>query len=536
MIGFPNPAQQAGRSIPNVPMSACVQSRTAALGAAPRGPAQRGLRGRVALLSTLLALALSAQADDWQDPSTGRISAIAPATPAEAQDLSSLGGGDAGGFGLPTVRLRDVTLVPAADLTTPPASLWLRIRNGFAMPDLVHPQVRQEEDFYANRPEHLRRVVERSRRYLFHIVEVVERRGMPSELALLPIIESAFNPVAVSSARAAGMWQFIPSTGLDFGLRQNWWLDGRRDILLSTEAALDYLQKLYDMFGSWDLALAAYNCGEGCVQRAIARNALRGDRVDFASLQLPAETRAYVPKLQAVKNIIANPQQYNTTLAEMRNEPFFGKVQVQQHMDVKVAARLAGMTVDEFVALNPAHNRSVINVNKLSTLLLPLDRINQFSAGLNNLGNRGLASMQIYTPRAGEPLETIAKRNGVSVAALKRANDLPPRAKLAAANIDLMIPGSSAGADESPVRSIAAAQAAAARRANAAPAARKGPAQAPAQRSLPVKAQTAAKAGKPAGGRKAASAPVARRAGPAANTVGGTPPKPKVVVAQQTRR
>ena len=164
----------------------------------------------------------------------------------------------------------------------------------------------------------------------------------------------------------------IPSTGLNFGLRQNAWLDGRRDILLSTEAALDYLQKLYDMFGSWDLALAAYNCGEGCVQRAIARNALRGERVDFSSLQLPAETRAYVPKLQAVKNIIANPQQFNMTLADVPNEPYFGTVQVEQHMDVKVAAKLAGMTVEEFVALNPAHNRSVINVNKLPTLLLEM--------------------------------------------------------------------------------------------------------------------------------------------------------------------
>ncbi len=224
----------------------------------------------------------------------GRVGAIESPRTAEPAALADLE--PALAAVLPAAPVRDLPVVlPGRDLTTAPSSLWTRIRNGFAMPDLATPAVRLEEDFYANRPDHLRRVAERSRRYLFHVVEAVERRGMPSELALLPIIESAFNPVAVSPARAAGMWQFIPSTGQTFGLRQNWWLDGRRDILLSTEAALDYLQKLYDMFGSWELALAAYNCGEGCVQRAIARNGMRGERLDFSSLQLPAETRAYVP-------------------------------------------------------------------------------------------------------------------------------------------------------------------------------------------------------------------------------------------------
>ncbi|MBC7781167.1 MAG: transglycosylase SLT domain-containing protein, partial [Proteobacteria bacterium] len=408
--------------------------------------ARGGLNTVVALVLVAAAVTepVDARAEQAVDPASGLLSALGPSTPTDASDLSALGGADSGGFGLTTATLRELNLVPAADLTKPPASLWSRVRRGFAMPDLVHAQVRQEEDFYANRPDHLRRVAERSKRYLYHIVEVVERRGMPSELALLPIIESAFNPVAMSGARAAGMWQFIPSTGLNFGLAQNWWLDGRRDILLSTEAALDYLQKLYDMFGSWELALAAYNCGEGCVQRAIARNALRGEKVDFASLQLPAETRAYVPKLQAVKNIIANPQQFNLTLPEVPNEPFFGTVKVQQHMDVKVAAKLAGMTVEEFTALNPAHNRSVINVNKLSTLLLPLDRVNQFAAGLRDIGQRAMVSMRIYTPRAGESIDLIAKRHGITPTALKRANDLPVKVKSIPGDVDLMIP--SAGA------------------------------------------------------------------------------------------
>ncbi len=443
------------------------------------------LSGVMAVLAFAFATACSAETP--AEPSTGRVELIQPALGAEAPDLSALGAGnDAGGAGLSPAQVREMNLVPGGDLTKPPASLWTRVRNGFGMPDLVHPAVRQEEDFYANRPEHLRRVVERSRRYLFHIVEVVERRGMPAELALLPIIESAFNPVAVSSARAAGMWQFIPSTGLNFGLRQNAWLDGRRDILLSTEAALDYLQKLYDMFGSWELALAAYNCGEGCVQRAIARNALRGERVNFSSLQLPAETRAYVPKLQAVKNIIANPQQFNMTLAEVPNEPFFGTVQVGQHMDVKVAAKLAGMTVDEFVALNPAHNRSVINVNKLPTLLLPLDRMNQFAAGLRDLGDRALASIRIYSPRAGEPLDQIAKRHGVTVAALRRANDIPPKARATPGDVDLLIPTGAAAQFEEPVARPVARAGAQGRRGPVAAA----PAAGNAQRARPVSAST----------------------------------------------
>lgn len=339
---------------------------------------------------------------------------------------------------LPQQAIRELRVGGARDLTERPASLWARIRNGFAMPNLNTPAVREQEDFYANRPEHIRRVVERSRRYLFHIVEEIERRGMPSELALLPIIESAFNPVALSPAQAAGIWQFIPSTGQSFGLTQNWWIDGRRDIVMATGAALDYLQKLYGMFGTWELALAAYNCGAGCVQRAIQRNALRGERIDFSSLPLPAETRAYVPRLQAVKNIIADPQQFNIALPDIRNEPFFGSVRVQQHVDVKVAAKLAGMTVEEFLLLNPAHNRPVINANKHSTLLLPLDRLDQFTANLG--AAERLSAWQIYSPRNGEALESVARRFRIPLAQLRQVNGIPARVRLASGERDLLVP------------------------------------------------------------------------------------------------
>ena len=202
----------------------------------------------------------------------------------------------------------DLPPIPTIDLTTPPDDLWQRMRNGFAMPDLDSPLVADRQAWYLNRPDLLKRIFERSRRYLHHIVGELEKRGMPTELALLPIVESSFNPLAYSSARALGMWQFIPSTGKSYKLQQNWWFDQRRDIVASTSAALDYLQYIYEMHGDWHLALASYNWGEGAVGRAIAKNQARGLPTDYLSLKMPGETRYYVPKLQAIKNIIAQPQ------------------------------------------------------------------------------------------------------------------------------------------------------------------------------------------------------------------------------------
>ncbi len=196
----------------------------------------------------------------------------------------------------------------------PPTDMWDRIRRGFKMPNLESDLVRDREQWYSSRPDYIQRMTARSDKYIFHIVEELERRNMPTELALLPYIESAFNPQAVSSARAAGMWQFMPATGNDFDLKQNIFRDDRRDVLASTRAALDYLQKLYGMFGDWQLALAAYNWGEGSVSRAIAKNQRLGLPTTYSDLTMPAETRMYVPKLQAVKNIVANPQAFNTEL------------------------------------------------------------------------------------------------------------------------------------------------------------------------------------------------------------------------------
>jgi membrane-bound lytic murein transglycosylase D len=256
--------------------------------------------------------------------------------------------------------------------------LWDRVRRGFAMPDLDSELVRERERWYASRPDYVARMTERGGRYLFYIVEELDKRGMPTELALLPFIESAYNPQAMSVARASGMWQFIPSTGRDFELKQNVFRDDRRDVLASTRAALDYLQKLYGMFGDWQLALAAYNWGEGSVQRAIAKNQRAGLPTDYRSLRMPAETQGYLPKLQAVKNIVARPASFNLALPELMNHPYFLSVPIEHDIDVALAVKLAGLPIEEFQSLNPQMNRPVILAAGTPQLLLPYDNANRF--------------------------------------------------------------------------------------------------------------------------------------------------------------
>lgn len=253
----------------------------------------------------------------------------------------------------------------------PPADMWDRIRRGFKMPNLESDLVRDREQWYASRPDYIQRMTERSNKYIFHIVEELERRNMPTELALLPYIESAFNPQAVSSARAAGMWQFMPATGTDFDLKQNIFRDDRRDVVASTRAALDYLQKLYGMFGDWQLALAAYNWGEGSVGRAIAKNQRLGLPTTYSDLSMPAETRLYVPKLQAVKNIVANPQAFNAELPLIANHPYFQTVPLTRDLDVELAAKLADVRIEDFRALNPAAHKPVLIAAGTSEILLP---------------------------------------------------------------------------------------------------------------------------------------------------------------------
>jgi membrane-bound lytic murein transglycosylase D len=308
-----------------------------------------------------------------------------------------------------------------------PGDLWDRIVRGYAIPDMDGPLVDKWERWYAERPDYVARMVERSRRYLYHIVSEVEARGMPSEIALLPIVESAFNPNALSVSRASGIWQFMPQTGKTYGLKQNWWFDSRRDVIAATNSALDYLQRLNAEFNDWQLSLAAYNWGEGNVRRAVAHNRARGLPVDFASLEnVPVETRNYVPKLQAVKNIIADPQKYALALADVPNAPYFTVVRTTVRMDVKRAAELAELPLEEFLALNPQHNRPVISGADEYAILLPIDKAEVFAAKLD-LINQPLVSWQAHRMKPGETLSQIAARYGMSIETLRSINGIGPR-------------------------------------------------------------------------------------------------------------
>ena len=307
----------------------------------------------------------------------------------------------------------------------PPADIWVRIRQGFAMPDLENDLVKDREEWYAARPDYMVRMTERSRKYLFHIVEELERRNMPTELALLPFIESAFNPEAVSSAKAAGMWQFMPATGKYFDLKQNMFRDERRGVVESTRAALDYLQKLYGMFGDWHLALAAYNWGEGSVSRALAKNKAAGLGLTYSDLNMPTETRYYVPKLQAVKNIIAQPQSFNARLPLIQNHPYFRSVSITRDIDVKLAANFAGISLDDFKALNPSMSRPVILAAGTPEILLPWDNADKFLRRLEEHANKPLASWTAWSVPKTMKIAEVGKLVNMSESELRSINPIP---------------------------------------------------------------------------------------------------------------
>ena len=331
----------------------------------------------------------------------------------------------------PAVANGDPVPDAAADAApvAPEVDLWDRIRTGFAMDEIDSALVLRHEAWYLNRPEYVDRMIARSRRYLYHIVEEVEKRDMPMEIALLPMIESAYNPGAYSRARAAGMWQFIPSTGRKYGLQQTWWYDGRRDVLAATRAALDYLQFLHNMFGDWELALAAYNCGEGNVQRAIAKNRRKGKPTDYMHLKLPRETRNYLPKLQAVKNIVANPKLFKIALEPLPNRPYFAVVTAPPHIDVEMAAKLAGVPEEEFRFLNPGHQRPVITPVANRQLLVPYDKVEEFHANLES-NDQPLVTWQTYQLKNGEKLDAVARKFDISLERLKEVNGLSGRKRL----------------------------------------------------------------------------------------------------------
>lgn len=305
------------------------------------------------------------------------------------------------------------------DVPLPDPDLWQRIRVGFMLEPLDSPLVAEHEAWYTSRPEYIKRFVDRGSLYLHYIVEQVEKRKMPMEIALLPVVESAFNPKAYSRSKASGIWQFIPSTGKNYGLAQDWWKDNRRDIVAATDAALNYLERLHGMFDSWELALAAYNCGEGTVSRAIAYNQKRGLPTDYLSLKLPPETRNYVPKLIAVKNIVLSPPSYGIELESVPDEPYFTEVQAPKRIDVKVAAKLAGISEEDFVALNPAHNKAVATGTGI--FIVPVDKADDFKTNLESY-DKPLVSWTTYQAHRGEALDAIARRHNATLAQLKAAN------------------------------------------------------------------------------------------------------------------
>lgn len=329
---------------------------------------------------------------------------------------------------------------------TMPNDVWERIRRGYRMPELDSPLVDRWVAYYTKDPAYIQRMTSRAGQYLYHIVEDVEARNMPTELALLPFVESAFQPEALSRVKAAGLWQFMPATGNDYALAQNLWRDDRQDVLESTRAALDYFNYLYGLFNDWQLALAAYNWGEGSVQRAIARAKRSGKPADYAHLRMPKETANYVPKLMAIKRIITNPERYGIELPDVGNEPFFIRITKPRDIDVKTAAELAGMPLNEFRALNPSYKLPVIVAAHNNVMLLPADKVDYFVDNLASWMDSGqpLSRWSTYRLKEGETLATVAAQSGMTESELRKVNGIPAGRRVLPNSTLLVL----AGADE----------------------------------------------------------------------------------------
>ncbi|RMH17444.1 MAG: LysM peptidoglycan-binding domain-containing protein [Gammaproteobacteria bacterium] len=336
-------------------------------------------------------------------------------------------------------RLSETTLtqtvgnVPPAVLTVPddtprksrqPVDLWARIVDDYQLDVDTHPSVQPYIRWYARKQSYLDRVADRARPYLYDIVTEIESRNMPGEIALLPIVESAFQPFAYSPGRAAGIWQFIPATGRHFGLKQNWWYDGRRDVYRSTRAALDYLQQLHQQFeGDWLLALAAYNTGAYNVTRAIRKNRKKGKPTDFWSLSLPAETRGYVPKLLAIAYVLKHADKVGVHFNPIPNQPYWKTVKLDSQLDLAKAAEFAGVSIEEIYRLNPGLNRWATPPGAFE-LLLPADRISAFKEKLEKTPSSMRLSWKRHVIKRGESLGLIAKKYHTSISQLKELNQL----------------------------------------------------------------------------------------------------------------
>ena len=410
-------------------------------------------------VTTAAAMVPAEAASSPADSASAAVVATAASAPAPAASAATVAAGDADDADADDADADAATkpVLPPYDPLQPEtkvnlddnaarSDLWHRVRGGFAIPDMDTPAVKQWEQWYSSRPDYVARMTARGAKYLYHITQEVERRHMPTELALLPFTESAFNPQAMSVAKASGMWQFVSATGKDFELKQNIFRDDRRDVLASTRAALDYLQRLHDMFGDWQLALAAYNCGQGTVQRAISRNQKLGLPTDYVNLRLPQETSEYVPKLQAVKNIVQHPENYSLTLPPVGNHPYFLSVPIERDIDVDTAAKLANVPIDEFRMLNPQLDKPVILAAGTPQVLLPYDNADDFVRAVK--AHHGpLATWTVYVVRKTMRPAEAAKAAGMNEAELREVNHIPAR-MLVKAGSTLLVPRSAQHASD----------------------------------------------------------------------------------------
>lgn len=399
------------------------------------------------LLSAYLLIVPQVQAADLTDDPSANQANSSPASPPPPQTPTPL----------PQTAPPPEQTADTVVQEEPVGDLWQRLRAGMDLPEMNNDLVARNEQWFANRPKYMSATLQRARLYLFHIVDEVDKRHMPMEIALLPMIESSYNPQAESPSDATGIWQFLPSTGAHFGLKQNGWYDGRRDIVNATRAALDYLQRLHDMFNDWELALAAYNCGEGCVSRAIAKNRAKGLGTDYISLDLPPQTRNYVPRLLAIRNVIREPERFGVDLNEIPNAPSFKKVTLSYPIEAKTAAKLAEMDLSDFLALNPGFRRKVIYAESQNTLLLPPDKVDTFNSNLAETESRNIR-LHTYQAPKGALLTKIASRFDVTIQWLKDHNPLALKhGKLAQTQTLMLPPATSTAALETKSAALVAA-------------------------------------------------------------------------------
>ena len=384
------------------------------------------------LLTALLCAACATQAPNANAPASASLPPpeTAPprvvSAPAQQDTLESID--------VDRAHRRVLTL----DLTREPNDIWDRIRRGFGMQDVPGPRAGHILSSYLKQPAYLDRMFNRGARYLYYIVGELERRGMPTEIALLPMVESSFNPNARSRARASGLWQFIPSTGRNYKLAQNRWVDERRDVIASTNAALDYLTDIYERHGDWHLALASYNRGENGVGRAIARNRAAGRSTDYVALDLPRETRDYLPKLQALKNIVAEPELYGIELPYVANKQLLTTLPAPVGIDLATAARCADMPLDEFLAFNPGFNLPAI-IGEGHTLVVPTGRAEAFATRMETFKRSG-KHWRSHLLGRNETLSGTAERYGLTVQDLRKINGLPAQSR-PPAGYALLVPG-----------------------------------------------------------------------------------------------